>query len=127
MAGRAQRSPQERQARSRAVQRLAEESLLRGSLVQMARGCGKKGCHCAQGEKHVSLYLAVRQGQQRRLIYLPVELEATARAWVQNARELDAALDFISQECLQDFLSQKEQALGRPVPKRPARSRRKPR
>ena len=127
MAGCAQRSPQERQARSRAVQRLAEDCLVRGSLVPMARVCGKTGCHCAQGEKHVSLYLAVRLGKQRRLIYLPAELEATARAWVQNAREIDAALDFISQACLQDFLSQKDQALGRTAPERPARSRRKPR
>jgi hypothetical protein len=109
------------------VQRVAEEPLLRGSLVRMARVCGKEGCHCARGEKHVSLYLAVRQGKKRRMLYVPAELEATARAWVQNAHDVDAWLDFISQQCLQQFLSQKDQALGRATPTRPQRARRKQR
>ena len=65
MPTRSQRSPKERDARSRAVKRVAEQSLLRGSLVEMARTCGKTGCRCQQGQKHVSLYLAVRRGRQR--------------------------------------------------------------
>ena len=49
MPTRTQHSPQERQARSQAVQRLARQPLLRGSIVVMNRSCGKKTCHCQRG------------------------------------------------------------------------------
>ncbi len=127
MATRSQRSPQERDARSRTVQCVAEEPLLRGSLVLMRRTCGKKGCHCLQGEKHPAWYLAIRRGKQRKMIYIPPALEETVRQWVQNGKQVDELLDLISQECLEQLLKQKEQALGRSPPasrsKRPSKDR----
>ena len=45
---RTQRSPQERHARSQAVQRVADQALLRGNLVRMERTCGKKNCRAAE-------------------------------------------------------------------------------
>ena len=119
MPSRAQRSPREREARSRAVKRRAEQPLLRGSLVEMARTCGKAGCRCQQGQKHVSLYLAVRRNRQRTMLYIPPALEETVRQWVQTGRELDELLDFISQQCLEQLLQQKERTLGRPPARRP--------
>ena len=113
MPSRSQRSPKERNARSRAVRRVAEEPLLRGSLVQMARTCGKPGCHCQQGEKHLSLYLAVRRGEKRTMIYIPPALEETVRQWVENAHNLDELLDFVSQQCLEQLLEKKQETLGR--------------
>jgi len=79
----------------------------------MARTCGKAGCHCQQGEKHVSLYLAVRVNNRRKMIYVPLAMEPTVRNWVENAQEVDQLLDFISQQCLTEFLEQKQQKLGR--------------
>jgi hypothetical protein len=76
---RSQRPPEERHARSRAVQHIAENSLLRGSLVAMARTCGKAGCHCRKGEKHTSLYLSVRLNNRRRMIYVPPAMEEGVR------------------------------------------------
>jgi hypothetical protein len=113
MASRSQRSAKERNARSRVVQRVAEEPLLRGSLVLMRRTCGKQGCHCQQGEKHPALYLAIRRGKQRSMIYVPPALEETVRQWVQNGRQVDELLDLVSQQCLAQLLQQKEEALGR--------------
>ena len=113
MKARSQRPGEQRHARSRAVQQIAENPLLRGSLVCMARTCGKAGCHCRQGEKHVSLYLSVRLNNRRRMIYVPPAMESTVRGWVENAQEVDHLLDFISQQCLSDFLHQKEEKLGR--------------
>lgn len=110
---RSQRPVEERHARSRAVQHVADNPLLRGSLVTMARTCGKAGCHCQQGEKHVSLYLAVRLGNRRKMIYVPPAMEQTVRGWVENGHEVDRLLDFISQQCLTQFLQQKQQQLGR--------------
>jgi hypothetical protein len=110
---RSQRHGEERHARSRAVQHIADSPLLRGGLVSMARTCGKAGCHCQRGEKHVSLYLAVRLANRRKMIYVPPAMEQTVRGWVENGQEVDQLLDFISQQCLAQFLQQKQEKLGR--------------
>jgi hypothetical protein len=112
-ASRTHRSAQERNARSLAVQRIADAALLRGSLVQMQRTCGKKGCRCQQGKKHPALCLAIRLGGQRKMIYVPHALEETVRRWVQTGQEVDGLLDAISQQCLETFLAKKEEALAR--------------
>ena len=114
MPSRSQRSPRERQARSSAVQQVAKKPLLRGSLVVMHRKCGKAGCRCQQGEKHTSLYLAVRAGDKRAMIYIPQALEETVRQWIGNSRRVEELLDLVSQECLAQLLEQKRQARGRP-------------
>jgi Family of unknown function (DUF6788) len=113
MPSRSQRSSQERQARSAAVQHVADKPLLRGSLVVMHRRCGKPGCHCQQGEKHPALYLAVRAKNKRAMIYIPPALEETVREWIVNGRRVDELLDFVSQQCLAQLLDQKQQVLGR--------------
>lgn len=113
MPSRSRRSPKERDARSRAVRQVAKNPLLRGSLVVMRRKCGKPGCHCQTGEKHPSLYLAVRAGKKRTMIYIPPALEDTVRQWVQNGKQVDELLDFVSQQCLDQLLEQKQQARGR--------------
>jgi hypothetical protein len=110
---RAQRPAEERHARSRAVQHISADPLLRGSLVSMARTCGKAGCHCRQGEKHVSLYLSVRLNNRRKMVYIPPAMENTVRGWVENAQDVDRLLDFISQQCLAQFLEEKQEKTGR--------------
>jgi hypothetical protein len=35
--------------------------------------------------------------------------------WVANAQEVDHLLDFVSQQCLTEFLHQKEEQLGRSI------------
>lgn len=112
MAGRSHRSPKERDARSRAVKRVANEPLVRGSLVRMRRKCGKEGCHCQTGEKHPALYLALNDQGKRRMIYIPPAMEESVRAWVTNARDVDELLDLISRSCYEKLLQQKAQALA---------------
>ena len=109
---RTQRSPRERHARSQAVQRVAEQALLRGSLVQMQRTCGKKGCRCQRGQKHPALCLAIRWGNRRKMIYIPHALEDTVRRWVETGQEVDGLLDAISQECLETLLAKKQETLA---------------
>ena len=112
MKPRSQRPARERDARSRAVRRVANEPLLRGSLVEMRRTCGKEGCHCQQGQKHPALYLAIRGEKGRRMVYIPPALEETVRTWVQNARDVDELLDLISAHSYQELLRQKAHVLG---------------
>jgi len=109
---RTQRSPQERDARSQAVQRVADQALLRGSLVRMERTCGKKNCRCQQGRKHPALCLAIRWGNQRKMIYIPRALEDTVRRWVETGQEVDGLLDAISQQCLETLLAKKKDTLA---------------
>ena len=111
---RSQRAPQERDARSQAVQRVADQPLLRGSLVRMQRTCGKKNCHCQQGEKHPALYLATRAAGRRTMIYIPPALEETVRLWIETGQAVDGLLDAISQHCLQAFLDKKREILDHP-------------
>jgi hypothetical protein len=118
-ASRTHRSAQERDARSQAVQRVADRALLRGSLVQMQRTCGKKGCRCQQGQKHPALCLAIRLGGRRKMIYVPHALEETVRRWVQTGQEVDGLLEAISQQCLETFLARKKEALARPGKEKP--------
>ena len=73
----------------------------------MRRVCGKEGCHCVDGEKHVSLYLAIRAENKRKLIYIPQEMEEKVREWVQTSQEIEQLLELISQSCLQQILQEK--------------------
>jgi hypothetical protein len=125
MPSRSQRSAKERDARSRVVRQVTRNPLMRGSLVVMRRKCGKPGCHCQQGEKHTSLYLAVRAGKRRTMIYIPAALEETVRQWVQRGRQVDELLDFISQQCLEQMLEEKQQVLGRTQDAKAPRKRRR--
>ena len=95
----------ERSARSRLAQLLHQEPLLRGSLVTMSRVCGKAGCCCTRGKKHVSMYLAIRGAEGRKMIYVPRRWEETVCRWVESWREADGLIDAVSRECLLRFLA----------------------
>jgi len=104
----------DRAARSRLRQLLAQaQPLARASLVSMARVCGKPGCRCAQGEKHVSLYLAARLGRKRQMIYIPPQLEEQARALVENGRRIESLLEQISQAGLEGLMAAKDRVHAR--------------
>ena len=96
MRPRSARPPAERRARSRLAQVVHQEDFLRGSLVTMRRTCGKPRCRCTRGEKHVSLYLAVRDGGKRRLIYVPAAWEERVRQWVATGQEVGRLIEAIS-------------------------------
>ena len=103
----------DREARSRLMKLLSQsEPLARASLVTMARVCGKKGCKCAEGDKHVSLYLAARIGKKRQMLYVPSELEDMARRLVDNVKKVDELLEEMSQASLERFAQRKTQRKG---------------
>lgn len=106
-------TPKERDARSRLAKLLHDRMLLKGSLVTMARTCGKPNCKCQKGEKHVSLYLSIRVGEKRKMMYVPPRLEQTLRSWVEAKREVEELVGRISQACLERFLKAKQKELGR--------------
>ena len=102
----------ERAARSKLVQLLQSRIVLRGSLVSMARVCGKERCRCTRGHKHVSLYLSTRVGKERKMVYIPSQMEAEVRSWVEAYREVEALIDELSQARLERLLRDKERTMS---------------
>jgi len=102
----------ERAVRSRLAQLVRSQRLLRGSLVTMSRTCGKQGCKCSRGDRHVSLYLSIRVGTKRTMIYIPGGLQEQVRAWVEAFHEAEGLMEKLSQACLDGFLKQKQRGLN---------------
>lgn len=111
-------SPQDRAARSALTKILQTNPILRGSIVRMARTCGKPNCRCYRGHKHVSFYLATRVGKKRKMIYIPQPLEETVRSWVDAHKEVERLLNAISQAAVERFLTQKKKAEKPQPPKK---------
>ena len=101
-------SAKERKKRSQLAKLLHDRRFLCGSLVTMARTCGNQGCKCMRGEKHVSLYLAMKDGSKRKMIYIPRKWEQSISSWVQNYQNIKKLTDEVSQLCLQHFVEGKE-------------------
>lgn len=102
----------ERAARSRLAQLLHDQDVIAGSVVVMARVCGKAGCRCVQGEKHVSLYLSTRVAGKRRMIYIPSDLEEAVRQRVAAYREVEQLTQEVSQTCVERVLDRKRKGKG---------------
>ncbi len=92
---------QERSARSKLTKLLHDKPFVAGSLVNMARTCGKAGCKCTKGYKHVSWYLAVRHKGARKMICIPRQWEKDVIDWVNTYKEITNQIDTISQHCLE--------------------------
>ncbi len=101
-------SEKDRQNRSRLAKLVHNRRLLQGSLVTMARTCGNPRCKCTRGKKHVSLYLSIRVGNKRKMIYIPPKWEKTIRSWVEAYQEMKQLTDEVSKASLDRFLRQKE-------------------
>lgn len=69
----------------------------------MARTCGKAGCKCTKGDKHVSWYLAARHRGARKMICIPRQWEKDVIAWVSAYKEITKLIDLVSQQCLERF------------------------
>src|SRR5260370_29815348 len=65
----------------------ASANMLWGSLGAVYRRCGRKGCHCASGEKHGPVfYLTRSEAGHTRNIYVPPELREEVAAGVAAYR-----------------------------------------
>lgn len=78
----------ERQRLSKLRQLLARPGLLRANLVRMARTCGKPGCRCARGQRHVSWYLSQSQGGKGRMLYVPDAWLGRVRQWTERYAQI---------------------------------------
>jgi len=94
-------SPEERRLRSRLHQLLSQaEGFLHGSLIEMSRRCGNPRCRCAASDanKHRSLYLGQTHKGKTTMLYVPRDLEETARRWAGDFREASELLEALSRQ-----------------------------
>jgi hypothetical protein len=90
---------QERRLRSRLHQLLSRaEGFLHGSLIEMARRCGKPGCRCASDDqaRHRALCLGQTRAGKTTMVHIPAKLEPRVRQWVDNFQQAAALLEQLS-------------------------------
>jgi hypothetical protein len=83
---------------ARLRQLATDKPVLAASLVEIAKHCGRPGCHCQQGgPKHVGHYLTSKVRGKTRTVYVPLDLLDDVRSWVDEHKRLKALLAEISQ------------------------------
>ena len=73
------------------------KSILRGSLIERYKRCGKSGCSCMQGQGHgPKFYLSVsHRGARPEMVYVPTEYQEQVNSLVDNYRQARSVLDEI--------------------------------
>lgn len=108
MSPRNRMSRRESSARSRSTQILYDGDIIAGSLVTMKHTCGKKGCRCARGEKHHSLYLSLSVDGKRKMVSIPAEIAPEVKAAVEAHKRLKPLLAKISSECFERLVQSRK-------------------
>jgi hypothetical protein len=94
--------PSERRLYSELKLILGHPGLLRGSLVESRRKCGKQSCRCQTNprRRHRSLYLGLTTRGKTRMIYVPAEWEARVREWLDRYQQVRDVLERLSEACV---------------------------
>lgn len=70
--------------------------VIKGSLVWLARDCGKSNCRCMKGKKHVSLYLSRNIKGRTTMTYIPRRYAKAVEEAVKNYKKVLLQLEGIS-------------------------------
>jgi hypothetical protein len=86
------------------------KAILRGSVIERYKRCGKPGCRCAQGAGHgPKLYLSVSQAGARPVMeYVPAAYHDQVRELLDNYRQTRVVLKEICEINL-ELLRRKEE------------------
>ena len=71
--------------------------ILQGSLAEIGVTCGNPNCRCARGRKHRSHILKRQVRGKTQSLYVPVDMVAEARKWVDEHRRVQRLLKEISE------------------------------
>jgi hypothetical protein len=76
--------------------------MIRGSLIELRRRCGKPNCRCSEGEPHISQALSYSHNGKTQIITLPVKeirfVKAALKRYQQALSKLEKhALDGIEE------------------------------
>jgi hypothetical protein len=80
-----------------------DRAVIKGTVYELKRRCGKPGCKCARGELHARMVVSASEGGKTRLQVIPhgflVEVQAKVRRY-QELRRVRARLGEIYREML---------------------------
>jgi hypothetical protein len=89
-----------RQKRKRLIDQLkkVDSTILRGSLIERYKKCGKSNCRCMNGKEHgPNYYLSVSMpGERPVMIYIPIEYKLVVEEALKNYREVQQIIEKIS-------------------------------
>ena len=105
---RSKMSAQERQVRSRLAQLAHAKPLVHATINVRHVTCGKRGCRCAQGQRHRAVYLVSSAKGKRRQVFVPPELEEEVREWVKNYQAATKLLEQLSEGAWDELKRRKE-------------------
>jgi len=83
------------QARVKKMQ--ATGPVLAASLVKIARRCGREGCKCNRGQKHIGNYLTFKVEGKTKTVYVPKDLFSEVKAWIAEHKRMRRLSEEISQ------------------------------
>jgi hypothetical protein len=91
-------SPRERAFRSKLARIVSGQGLIRGTLLERMRSCGKPACRCTKGgPKHRAVSLVLSEKGKLRQLHIPAAWEQRVRQWVKNHRALRELLAELSE------------------------------
>ncbi|RPJ11638.1 MAG: hypothetical protein EHM36_01085 [Deltaproteobacteria bacterium] len=68
----------------------SDRPVIKGTVYELKRRCGKPGCRCAQGELHGRMVVSASEGGKTRLQVIPkgflVEVQAKVRRYQEHRR-----------------------------------------
>jgi hypothetical protein len=67
---------------------LSEKPVIRGSVYELKRRCGKPGCKCTQGQLHARMVLSASEGGRTKLRVIPVGSQVEVQIKVRRYQEL---------------------------------------
>lgn len=70
--------------------------LMKGSLTQIRRRCGKSQCRCMRGQLHESLAITYKKEGKSCLIHIPEDLHTQAREAIEDYHKLKNLVEQIS-------------------------------
>ena len=88
--------PREKEIRHALAQLVAEAILVRGTLSERAKVCGKPSCRCARGERHQAFYLVASQKGKLKQLSIPKGIKRKVEDWADTYREILRLLDELS-------------------------------
>lgn len=67
---------------------LSDTAVIRGSVYELKRKCGKPGCKCTQGQLHTRMVLSASEGGRTKLRVIPVGSQVEVQIKVRRYQEL---------------------------------------
>ena len=79
--------------RTSTVRRSRQGWMLRGSLIELRRRCGKSGCRCREGDPHCSPALSYSQEGKTHILTLPAEEVPGVKAALKRYQQAQRGLE----------------------------------